>query len=75
MAKAVGFSRNIKMQWLNKAVELLNENLEEAEYKDALNKYLGFEIGSAINIRKTREILMHLWFYENDETNDIRIAS
>lgn len=72
MAKAVGFSRNLKMQWLNKAVELLNRNLEEAEYKDALNEYLGFEIGSAINIRKTREILMHIWFYENDETNDIR---
>ena len=72
MAKAVGLSRNIKMQWLNKAVDLFNENLEEAEYKNTLNEYLGFEIGSAINIRKTREILMHLWFYENDETNDVR---
>jgi len=72
MAKTVGLSRNIKMQWLNKAVALLYDNLEETEYKSALNEYLGYEIGSAINIRKTREILMHLWFYKDDETNDIR---
>ncbi|MCH4095448.1 MAG: hypothetical protein LKE88_02200 [Acidaminococcus provencensis] len=72
MAKTVGLSRNIKMQWLNKAVALLYDNLEETEYKSALNEYLGFEIGSVINIRKTREILMHLWFYKDDETNDIR---
>jgi hypothetical protein len=72
MAKTVGLSRNIKMQWLNKAVALLDDNLEEAEYKSALNEYLGYEIGSAINIRKTREILMHLWFYKDAETDDIR---
>ena len=72
MAKTVGLSRNIKMQWLNKAVALLYDNLEETEYKSALNEYLGYEIGSAINIRKTREILMHLWFYKDAETDDIR---
>lgn len=72
MAKTVGLSRNIKMQWLNKAVALLSDNLEKAEYKSALNEYLSYEIGSAINIRKTREILMYLWFYKDDETNDIR---
>lgn len=72
MAKTVGLSRNIKMQWLNKAVALLYDNLEETEYKSALNEYLGFEIGSAINIRKTREILMHLWFYKDAGTDDIR---
>lgn len=72
MAKTVGLSRNIKMQWLNKAIDLLNENLVEAEYKAALNEYLAFEIGSAINIRKTREILMNLWFYQDAETDDIR---
>lgn len=72
MAKTVGLSRNIKMQWLNKAIDLLNENLVEAEYKAALNEYLAFEIGSAINIRKTREILMNLWFYQDSETDDIR---
>ena len=38
MAKLIGLSRNIKMQWLNKAVELLDENLTEMEYKQALNE-------------------------------------
>lgn len=72
MAKTVGLSRNIKLQWLNKAVELLNNGLGEAEYKQALNEYLSFEIGSATNLRKTREILMNIWFYESEETDSIR---
>jgi hypothetical protein len=56
MGKMVGLSRNLKMTWLNKAVELLSENLPEQEYKDRLNEYLSFEIKSPTNLRKTREI-------------------
>ena len=44
MAKAIGLSRKIKLQWLNKAVALLGENLTEEEYKAKLNEYLSFEI-------------------------------
>jgi len=72
MGKMVGLSRNLKMTWLNKAVELLSENLPEQEYKDRLNEYLGFEIKSPTNLRKTREILMNLWYYENPETKPLR---
>lgn len=72
MAKAVGLSRNIKLTWLNKTVELLEENLPERAFKEKLNEYLGFEIKSAINLRKTREILMKIWFYEEEEITDIR---
>ena len=68
MAKAVGLSRKITLRWLNKAVELLEDNLPEEEYKAKLNEYLGYEIESAIVLRKTREILMHTWFYDEDET-------
>ena len=72
MGKMVGLSRNLKMTWLNKAVELLSENLPEQEYKDKLNEYLSFEIKSPTNLRKTREILMNLWYYENPETESLR---
>lgn len=72
MGKMVGLSRNLKMTWLNKSVELLSENLSEAEYKDKLNEYLSFEIKSPTNLRKTREILMNLWYYENPETQVLR---
>lgn len=68
----VGLSRNLKMTWLNKADELLSENLPEQEYKDRLNEYLSFEIKSPTNLRKTREILMNLWYYENPETESLR---
>ena len=55
MAKIVGLSRNLKLQWLNKVVELASSNLTEQEIKDQLNEYLSFEISSPTNLRKTRE--------------------
>ena len=63
MAKMVGLSRNLKLQWLNKVVELALGELTEQEIKDQLNEYLSFEISSQTNIRKTREILMNIWVY------------
>ena len=65
MAKMIGLSRNLKLQWLNKVVELVLEGLPEPEIKEQLNEYLKFEIVSAINVRKTREILMNISVYEN----------
>lgn len=72
MAKMVGLSRNLKLQWLNKVVELVLEGLTEQEIKEQLNEYLSFEIVSAINVRKTREILMNIWVYDNDYSGKIR---
>ena len=40
MAKMVGYACNIKLQWLNYAVSLLDENLTEAEFKEKMNEYL-----------------------------------
>lgn len=68
MAKTVGLSRKLTLQWLNKAVELRDDNLTEEEYKNRLNEYLSYEINSPTNLRKTREILMRLWYYEDDQT-------
>ena len=65
MAKMIGLSRNIKLQWLNKIVELEQEKLTAEELKNQLNEYLSFEISSATNLRKTREILMNIWEHEN----------
>ena len=72
MAKMVGLSRNLKLSWLNQTVELVSSNLVENEIKEKLNEYLSFEIGSPTNIRKTREILMYIWHYENEYTEKLR---
>ena len=72
MAKMVGLSRNLKLQWLNKTVELASSDLTEQEIKEQLNEYLSFEISSPTNLRKTREILMNIWVYENDVNNKLR---
>lgn len=72
MAKMVGLSRNLKLSWLNQVVELISNELAENEIKAELNEYLSFEIGSPTNTRKTREILLCIWYYENAYTEKLR---
>ena len=60
MAKMVGYACSIRTPWLKKAIEMLNENLDEAAYKQELNEYLSFEVDSPTRLRKTREILMNI---------------
>lgn len=72
MAKMVGLSRNLKLPWLNEVFRLYAEGLDENTIKERLNEYLSFEIESPTNIRKTREILMNIWVYENDYTSVLR---
>lgn len=75
MAKAIGFSRAIKIEWLNKVAELVCAGQSEAEIKSALNEYLAFEISSPTNLRKTREILMNTWVYQPEDGVEIRKAA
>ena len=72
MAKMVGLSRNLKLPWLNEVVRLYAECLDDNQIKERLNEYLSFEIGSPTVLRKTREILMNIWVYENDYTAALR---
>lgn len=72
MAKMVGYACNIKKQWLNYAVSMLDENLSELDYKEKMNEYLAFEIDSPTRLRKTREILMNVWYYHSDGIEAIR---
>jgi hypothetical protein len=72
MAKTVGLSRNLKLPWLNEVVRLYAEGLDDNQIKEKLNEYLSFEIGSPTVLRKTREILMNIWVYENDYTAALR---
>lgn len=72
MAKMVGLSRNLKLPWLNEVFRLYADGLDENTIKEKLNEYLSYEIESPTNIRKTREILMNIWVYENENTEILR---
>ena len=65
MAKMVGLSRKLRLPWLKYTVDLVATGMEESEIKDKINEYLRFEIQSPTVLRKTREILMNIWVYEN----------
>jgi hypothetical protein len=53
-------------------VGLLEEEITKTEYKTKMNEYLSFEIDSETRLRKTREILMNVWFYPSDELEAAR---
>ena len=74
MAKTVGLSRALKLEWLNKAVDLVNEGMAPENIKEALNDYIGFELNSPDKIRKSRAILMNLWVhpFEDEKANLVR---
>lgn len=72
MAKMVGYACSTRLPWLNKAVQMLEENLPEKEYKEKMNEYLSFEIDSPTRLRKTREILMNVWYYPSEELEETR---
>ena len=65
MAKMVGLSRKLKLPWLKYTVDLVADGTSESEIKDKLNEYLSYEIESPTVLRKTREILMNIWVYDN----------
>ena len=61
----VGFTRIIRLPWLNKTIELAGEGLEPTQMREELEEYLKFEISSDTNRRKTREILLLPWVAED----------
>jgi hypothetical protein len=65
MARMVGFTRIIRLPWLNKTIELAGEGLEPVQMREELEEYLKFEISSDTNRRKTREILLLPWVAED----------
>jgi len=72
MAKMVGLSRPIKLEWLNKTVELIIEGKNQAEIKNDLKEYLSFEISSPTNLRKTRDILMAVWVKTPEDFQEVK---
>ena len=65
MTKPVGYGCSLKLQWLNRTVQLLEETSSGEEMKNALNEYLSYEIDKDTRLRKTREILMNIWYYDH----------
>lgn len=68
----VGFTRIIRLPWLNKTLELAQEGLEPERMRDELEEYLSFEITSDTNRRKTREILLLPWTAEDEPLATLR---
>lgn len=72
MSKMVGMNVVIKQSWFKKVAELLNKNFSEEQYKSIINDYLSFEIDSATNLRKAREILMRIWFRDSENVESLQ---
>ena len=75
MPRMVGFTRIIKLPWLNKTLELAGEGLDAAQMRSELEDYLSFEIKSDTNRRKTREILLLPWTVDDDALATLRLQA
>lgn len=64
MARNVGFTRNIKMLWMNHAYEVYKSGANRDEFKKVVYEYLSAEIKDPTNLGKTRNILTNMWFFD-----------
>ncbi len=74
LKQIVGFSRNIKLRWLNKTLDFMEESQDYETRKETLNQYLSYEISSPDNLRKTRDYLLRIWCKEDENTELKKVA-
>lgn len=70
--KKIGLSRLIKLEWLNKTVELILEGKTEDEISKELEFYLSFEIKSKKSLYMTKNNIMNIWVRIPDEFQEIK---
>lgn len=61
MDKGIGFNRNIKLDWLDATAAFCVEMADPAAIRQRLQPIIGQEIGSAVNVRKSIDILLNIW--------------
>lgn len=62
MAEQIGLARNITLEWLDVAAECRVFGKEKDEARRCLDDIISQKIQSKDNIRKTRTILLNLWY-------------
>jgi hypothetical protein len=72
MTKMVGLARPLKIEWMNKTVELVLADMTEDAIKTEISNYLSFEINSPTSLRKTRESLINVWAATSNGSIDLR---
>ena len=72
MSKMIGLARPLKVEWLNKTVDLLLEGKTIDAIIGELNSYLSYEIDTPTSLRKTRKSLINIWALHSDEVSDVR---
>ena len=72
MSKMVGLARPLKIEWLNKTVDLVLEGKTVEAIKEELNEYLSYEIDSPTSLRKTRESLINIWAIPEEGSSGVR---
>lgn len=65
MSRLITFSRNLNIDWLNFAAECYITGKTKEEAAEAINGLVSQRIVSKDNIRKTRTLLLSVW-YDND---------
>jgi len=72
MSKQVGMSRNISLDYLDKTIELMENEDDFEKIREDLREYIGLYIDDNTNIRKTANILSNIWLEDDEENRNIK---
>jgi hypothetical protein len=66
MAEKVGLSRNFKLEWLDLVADCQLAHLTKEEAQERLDEMIRQTINAKDNVRKTRTIILNLWYNTDD---------
>ena len=72
MDKGIGFNRNIKLDWLDTVAAFCTESSDATEIRIRLEPIIRQEIKSPANIRKAIDILLNIWFKQDDNFSHLQ---
>ena len=74
MAEQIGLARNFTLEWLDSAANCQLAGKNKAEAREYLDGIIGEKLHSKDNIRKTRTMMLNLWYDNEPWIQNVAIA-
>ena len=75
MAEQIGLARNFTLEWLDSAANCQLAGKNKAEAREYLDGIIGEKLHSKDNIRKTRTMMLNLWYDNEPWIQNVAIAA
>ena len=72
ISKGIGFSRNLRLPWLDAVAALCGETDDPAEIRSRLEAVIAFDLEGVEARRKTVDVLLGIWFKSGEAAPSLR---